>query len=160
MTTIAISDGVVAVDTQLTGGNYTLRAQKAIRLVDGSVAVACGLWRNAWAGLQYVAGGERGDAPDIEGSTVIVVRPDGSIHVADDAFPLYPIMDRSYCAGCGQDLARKALADGKTPVQAVAEACELDALSSAPIMVMRAHVVEYEPPEFHEVKRGRAPKRR
>lgn len=161
MTTAAISEGVVAVDTQLTGGNYALRAQKMVRLLDGGVAVGCGLWRSAWAGLQWLAGGEKGEPPEIEGATIAIVRPDGSIWVAEESFPAYPIMDREYALGCGQDLARKALADGKSPVLAVAEACELDALSSAPIMSMRVQAVEFEPPTFHEVKRsGRKPAKR
>jgi hypothetical protein len=132
-----------------------VRAQKMVRLIDGGVAVACGLWRNAWAGLMYVAGGERGEPPEMEGATVVIVRPDGSIHVADESFPAYPLSDRSFAAGCGADLARSALARGLSPVEAVAEACELDAMSSAPIMSMSVVTVEFPPPTFHEVKRGR-----
>lgn len=155
MTTAAIADGVVAADTQLTGGNYAVRIAKMVRLPDGGVAVGCGLWRAAWPGLQWLAGGERGEPPDIEGATIAVVRPDGSIWLGEESLPPYPIMERSYALGCGQDLARKAMADGKDPVQAVAEACDLDAQSSAPIMCMKVQPVEFDPPTFHEVKRGR-----
>lgn len=140
-------------DTQITGGNYALRAQKMVRLVDGGVAVGCGVWRTAWAGLQWLAAGEKGEPPEIDGATIAIVRPDGSIWIAEENWPPYPIMDREYALGCGQDLARKAMADGKSPVQAVAEACELDAMSSAPIMSMKVQAVEFDPPTFHEVVR-------
>ncbi|KGQ19906.1 hypothetical protein LF41_2413 [Lysobacter dokdonensis DS-58] len=159
MTTAAIADGVVAADTQLTGGNYAVRVAKMVRLPDGGVAVGCGLWRNAWAGLQWLAGGEKGDPPDLDGAQIAVVRPDGAILLADESFPLYPIMESSYALGCGADLARKAMADGKDPVQAVAEACELDAVSSGPIMRMKAQAIEFDAPTLHEVKRGRRPAR-
>jgi hypothetical protein len=155
LTTVAIADGVVAADTQLTGGNYAVRVAKMVRLPDGSVAVGCGVWSNAWAGLQWLAGGEKGEPPDLEGAGIAVVRPDGTILHADGSWPLYPLMESSFAMGCGQDLARQALADGLDPVAAVAKACQQDAHSSGPIMSMRAHYVEYEPPTFHEVKRGR-----
>ena len=156
MTTAAIADGVVAADTQLTGGNYAVRVAKMVRLPDGGIAVGCGLWTSAWAGLQWLASGEKGDAPDLDGATIAIVRPCGTIYVAEATFPAYPLMERSFAIGCGQDLARKALADGKDPIQAVAEACELDAQSSAPIMSMTVVSVEFPPPTFHEVKRGRS----
>ena len=155
MTTAAIADGVVAVDTQLTGGNYTVRCQKLVRLPDGGVAVGVGTWRAAYPGLQWLAGGENGDAPEIEGATIAIVRPDGSIWIAEETFPAYPIIDRTYALGCGQDLARKAMADGADPVQAVAEACELDANSSAPILSMTVEPVEFSPVSMHTVKRRR-----
>jgi hypothetical protein len=153
VTTAAIADGVVAVDSQLSGGNYAVRCQKLVRLPDGGVAVGVGTWRAAYSGLQWLAGGEKGDVPEIDGATIAIVRPDGSIWIAEEAFPAYPIMDRTYALGCGADLARKAMADGADPVQAVAEACELDALSSAPILSMTAEQVEFPPVQLHTVKR-------
>jgi hypothetical protein len=137
MTTIAVLDGLVAVDSQTTGGNYACRMQKLCRLPDGGVAVMAGAVSQGYAALKWLSDGERGDGPDIEGAVVVIVRPDASIWVADGCWPAFPILDRAYASGCGQDLARKALADGKDPIQAVAEACELDALSSGPIFAMR-----------------------
>lgn len=156
MTTFAISDGEVAVDTQLTGGNYAVRVQKLVRLPDGGVAVACGLWRAAWPGLKWLADGEKGEAPDIEGATIAIVRPDHCIWIADETFPAYPIMDRQFAGGCGQDLARMMLAQGRTPVEAVADACQLDAQSSDPIMSMSVEgAAEYAPAAVHKVKAKR-----
>lgn len=138
MTTIAISDGVVACDTQLTGGNYAVRVQKLVRLKDGGVAAGCGNWREAHKGLQWLAAGEQGEAPEIEGASIAILRPDGSIEFAEGGFPAYPVLDRTFTLGCGQDLARMALSEGCTAVEAVAKACELDAMSSGPIMSMEA----------------------
>ena len=155
MTTAAIADGVVAVDSQATGGNYSIRVQKLIRLPDGGVAVTCGVWKQGYAGLKWLAEGERGDPPEIDGATIAIVRPDKSIWIAEDSFPAYPTLERTYALGCGQDLARKALSDGADPVQAVAEACELDAMSSAPIFSMTVEPVEFSEATVHTVKRRR-----
>ena len=153
MTTIAISEGEVAVDSQLTGGNHAVRVQKLVRLPDGSVAAGCGLWRAAWAGLKWLQDGEKGEPPEIEGAEIAIVRPDGAIWIAEGTFPAYPILERSHALGCGADLARMALAQGSSPVEAVAQACELDALSSAPILSMKAEAVEFPGPVVHRVKR-------
>ena len=156
MTTAAISEGVVAVDSQLTGGNYAVRAAKLVRLPDGGVAVAAGAFRQGYAGLKWLAEGQRGDPPDIEGAVIAIVASDGTIYLADEGWPAFPLMERSYAIGCGADLARKAMADGKDPVRAVAEACELDANSSAPILSMSACPThEYPPPQVHVPKRKR-----
>lgn len=153
MTTAAIADGVVAVDSQCTGGNYAVRMQKLTRLPDGGVAVAAGVASAGWAGLKWLADGEKGEPPEIEDTTIVVVRPDHSIWVADGRWPAFPIMDTIYAIGCGQDLARKAMADGADPVQAVAEACELDVMSSAPILSLTVEAVEFSPIAVHTVKR-------
>jgi hypothetical protein len=163
MTTAAILDGVVAVDSQLTGGNYAVRCAKLVRLPDGGVAVGCGDWATAWAGLCWLVNGERGEPPLLDEAEIAIVRPDGSIWLALEQFPAFPIMDRSYALGCGRDLARKALADGKDPVQAVAEACDLDANSSVPILSMEVcQPHEYPGPTMHvvEAPRGKASRKR
>ena len=157
MTTIAISEGVVAVDSQLTGGNHAVRAQKLMRLPDGGVAVGAGLWRNAYAGLMWLVNGERGEPPDLDGATIVIVRPDKSIWIAEESFPAYPILDTDYAAGCGADMARLLMAQGKSPVQAVAEACELDAMSSAPIFSMAVLSPQEAGPTVHMVEQ--APRR-
>lgn len=157
MTTIAVADGVVAADTQLTGGNYAVRVEKVVRLQDGGVAAACGLWHKAYPAMRWLAEGERGDGPDFEGATIVIVRPDHTIWVAEESFPAYPILNRTYALGSGQDLARQLLSQGKSPVDAVAEACELDAFSSDPIMSMTVQdVAEFAPASVHKVKRSRA----
>ena len=153
MTTAAISDGVVAVDSQCTGGGYAVRMQKLVRLPDGGVAVCAGGASAGWAGLKWLMDGERGDPPEIEETSIVIVRPDHSIWVAEQRWPAFPIMERTYAIGCGSDLARKAMADGKSPVQAVAEACELDVMSSGPILSLTVEAVEFSPVTVHKIKR-------
>lgn len=155
MTTIAVMNGVVAADTQATGGNYTVRMQKLARLPDGGVAVIAGSAADGYAGLRWLQDGERGDGPDIDGATIVIVRPDKSIWIADGQWPAFPILDTTYASGCGQDLARLLMAQGKTPVEAVAEACEHDAASSGPIFSMTVYPPRGEGLEMFDVKPAR-----
>jgi hypothetical protein len=164
MTTIAVdTDGTVAADTQLTGGNYVLRVQKVVRLPDGGVAAAAGLWTACYVGLKWLADGAAGEPPDIDGAQIVVVKPDRSIWLAENTFPAYPILDRALALGCGQDLARQALADGMNAIEAVAKACELDAKSSDPVQWLQVEPThEYTPVEtlVKEAPRGRRRARR
>lgn len=132
-----------------------LRMQKLVRLPDGGIAVTAGEAPAGYAGMKWLADGERGDPPDIEDATVVIVRPNKSIWIADGRWPAFPILDTTFAMGCGQDLARKAMADGADPIQAVAEACELDALSSAPILSLTVEPVEFSEVAVHTVKRKR-----
>lgn len=153
MTTIAVLNGVVAADTQGSDHNMTVRIQKVWRLPDGGVGAGCGSWASAYAGLKWLMEGEKGEPPDIEGATVIVVRPDSSIWLAESRFPLFPLMDRYYADGCGRDMARLLLSQGKEPVQVVAEVCELDLLSSAPILSMTViPTPEHVGPDYYETQ--------
>lgn len=152
MTTIAIKDGLVAVDTQATGGGQVIRVPKMVRLPDGGVAAGCGVFRKVWAGLRWLSEGQQGEAPDIDDAEIVIVAPDGSIHIAEGMFPPYPIMDTSYATGCGADIARVAMAEGDTPVQAVAKSCAHDHMTSAPIMSMQAIVVVFPEAEMHKVR--------
>lgn len=155
MTTAAIAHGVVAVDSQCTDGGHAFRMQKLVRLTDGGVAVCAGGAAAGWAGLKWLADGERGDPPDIEGATVVIVRPDHSIWLADERWPAFPLMDKTYAIGCGADFARKAMADGADPIQAVSEACDLDLMSSGPILSLTVEPVEFSDVAVHTVKRKR-----
>lgn len=160
MTTIAISGGTVAVDSQSTGGNYACRMQKLARCPDGGVAVFAGAVSEGYAGLKWLADGERGEGPDIEGAILIIVRPDASIWIADGQWPAFPILDDSYASGCGQDLARLLMGQGKTPVEAVAEACEHDAFSSGPIFSMTVYPPRGDGLEVYEITKAAGRKRK
>lgn len=138
MTAIAIKEGLVVADTQLTGGNYALRVQKVVRLPCGAVATACGMWARAYAGLKWLEGGQEGPAPDIDGATIAIVSADGTIQLAESMWPPYPILDTEIALGCSADLIRARMAEGDDPFQAVAKACEQDVMSSAPLVSMRA----------------------
>jgi len=141
MTCIAIKDGVGAADTQATAGSTIYRVQKMQRLPDGGFAAGAGMMREVYHALQWLAGGEEGDAPKIDESTLVIVRPDKSIWLAEGGWPAFPIMDRSIAIGCGADLARQAMDDGLSPAEAVEKACKLDHFSSAPVYTMSVQVV-------------------
>ena len=152
MTAIAIKDGLVVADTQLSGGNYALRVQKLVRLPDGSVACGAGCWAKAYAGLKWLEQGMEGSPPDIDGATLAIVSADGSIQIAEGMWPPYPILDTEMALGCSQDLIRARLAEGDDPFQAVAKACGQDLLSSAPLVSMRAQSIkDFDGATVHEV---------
>jgi len=138
MTTVAVDEtGLVAADTQLTAGNYALHVSKLFRMTDGSVITGCGAWSLIYARIQWHLDGEGGDPPDIRGGDIVIVKPDGTIWVGEGDCPVYPIMDRSIAIGCGRDLARSALARGKSALEAVQEAVGLDCYSGEPVQSMR-----------------------
>lgn len=152
ITAIAIKAGLVVCDTQLSWGNYALRVQKLVRLPCGAVACAEGLWAKAYAGLKWLESGQDGSPPDIDGATIAIVSADGSIQLAEDIWPPYPVMDTEMALGCAQDLIRARMAEGDDPFQAVAKACEQDLMSSAPLLSMRAlSIKDFDAPAVHEV---------
>lgn len=156
MTTIAISDGEVAADTQATSHNYSCHVQKVWRLPCGGVAAGCGDLSAAYAGIRWLMDGEKGDGPDIDGALIVIVRNDHTIWIAEERWPAFPILDRTYAAGCGRDLARQLMAQGKSPVQAVAEACQLDAMSSGPVLAMTVRSPMDTEPQTFAVDAARA----
>jgi hypothetical protein len=159
MTVIAFADGVMASDSQLTGGTLVSRAQKIWRLPDGGVIGGAGTFSQVYAGAQWVASGERGEVPDISGAVLLIARPDGSLSVADGGFPAYPLLDGYAAVGCGSDAAVGALRAGASPVEAVASVIGQNASCGWPVQSME--VVSFELPDitFHEEPK-RAPRKR
>lgn len=149
MTVIAYKDGVMAADTMLSAHNQQSRAQKIVRLPDGGVAGGCGLWRNAYAGLKWLADGGDVDAatglPKVEDATILIARPDGSLWLIEDGFPAFPIMDKVASVGCGSDAALMAMTLGLSPVQAVAKVTRQDLLCGDPVQSMEVVVREEMP---------------
>lgn len=137
MTVIAFKDGVMAADTMLSAHNQQYRAQKIVRLPDGGVAGGCGTWRNAYAALKYLAEGGDIDAkdglPKIDEACILIARPDGSLWVLEDAFPAFPIRDKSAAVGCGSDAAIMAMSLGLSAVEAVAKVTRQDVLCGDPV---------------------------
>lgn len=146
MTVIAYKAGVMAADTMLSAYNSQHRAQKIVRLPDGGVAGGCGQWNRAWAGLKYLADGGDMDArpnprlpegpPDIDGATLLVAKPDGSLWLIEDEFPAFPIRDVVASVGCGSDAALMAMNLGHSAVQAVAAVARQDLLCGDPVQSM------------------------
>jgi hypothetical protein len=152
MTTYAIKDGMAAADSQATQGGYVTRAQKVWRLPDGGVTTGAGDASALFAGWRWLQNGEQGEPPEIEGAEIAIIRPDGSISVAQGRWPAVPMLDREYASGNGQDFARAALAEGKTAVEAVLAACAHDHYSSGPIMAMTVYPPRGDGLEIYEVR--------
>lgn len=146
MTIIAFKDGVMAADTMLSSHNSQNRAQKIVRLPDGGVAGGCGQWNRAYAGLKYLADGGDMDArgnprtpegpPNIEGATLMVAKPDGSLWLVEDEFPAYPLRDAIAAVGCGSDAALMAMELGLTAVEAATRVTRQDVLCGEPVQSM------------------------
>lgn len=164
MTTIAYRDGVMAADTQATDFNTTYQVQKVWRLPDGGVAGLCGDASRGYAGVKWLMDGEDGEPPSIKGAYIVIARPDGSLWLAEEHFPAFPIMDRTVAHGCGRDFARAALAEGKSAVDAVFAAIKHDVMTGAPVMSMCVVPRDFPEVEFHYAPEHpepkRAPKRR
>jgi hypothetical protein len=156
MTIIAFKDGVMAADTMLSAHNSQTRAQKIMRLPDGGVAGACGQWNRAYSALRYLAdGGSLDDRPsqrtqegppNIDGATLLVAKPDGSLWLLEDEFPAFPIRDAVAAVGCGSDAALMAMTLGLSAVEAVAKVTKQDVLCGDPVQSMEVQ----QPHEYPE----------
>lgn len=137
MTTAAAFRGVMAADTQLTGNGVVFRVQKLFRLPDGGVASGAGDWGKCYAALKWLSDGEKGECPTFEDSSLLILRPDGSIWIADDLWPAYPLLDEFAAIGSGQQAAQAAMRAGKSAEQAVRVAIGVDNATSDPVQTMR-----------------------
>ncbi len=136
MTTVAVKWPDFAADTQLSGSGIN-RVTKLYRLPDGGVASGAGDWCNVYRALKWLVDGEHGDCPDFEGSSLLIGRPDGTIWIADDHWPAFPLLNTIAAIGSGGKAAAALMASGKTPKQAVELTCAHDTGTSAPVEVMR-----------------------
>ena len=139
MTTIAASVErlVMVADTQLTCGDSVIyRTSKLVRLPCGGVAGGSGVWNRAYAAMQYLAEGSRGEPPDIDGAALLILK-DRRLWVAENGWPAFPLLDEFAAIGCGSQAAMVLMGAGKTPAQAVGIVCGFDAATSEPLEVMR-----------------------
>lgn len=165
MTIIAFKDGVMAADTMLSAFNSQNRAQKIVRIASGSmaggVAGGCGLWSRAYAGLKYLEeGGDpdaKSDLPNIKEASILIAKPDGSLWLAEDEFPAYPLMDKAAAIGCGSDAALMAMTLGLSAIDAVARVTKQDVLCGDPVQSMEVEDThEYTGPVTHKRKARKA----
>jgi hypothetical protein len=136
MTTIAAKDGCMAADTQLTG-EYRLRAQKIVQLTDGTLVGGAGAWHRCWAGMLWMLGGEQGDPPKLKDACLLIMRPDGSLHLAEEEFPSFPLLDREAAIGSGAAAAVMAMRAGASAGDAVKATCRIDCGTSEPVQMLR-----------------------
>ncbi|QLQ28504.1 MAG: hypothetical protein HZT39_09760 [Pseudoxanthomonas sp.] len=126
----------MAADTQITG-DFIVRAQKIVRLPDGGVAGATGIWSRCYAGLRWLADGEQGEPPKIKGATLLIAKADGSLWLAEHEFPAYPLLDKYTAVGAGAMAAMAAMNGGASAGDAVKAAVRLDAYTSDPIQMLK-----------------------
>lgn len=134
MTIIAAKGKEMAGETQLTG-DYTLRVSKIFRLPDGGMAGGAGTWARCYTYIQWLIT-QQGDAPSLEDSSVLIVRPDGTHWLAEDG-GTFPLLDSISAIGCGSQAAVLAMRQGMTPAKAIETVCKADAYSSEPVQTMK-----------------------
>lgn len=153
MTTIAVKDGVMAGDTQITG-DYAMHAPKIFRLPDGGVAGGAGDWSRAYAGIKWLVDGEKGEPPNITDADILILRPDGSLWKANEEFPAYPLADKVAAIGCGSLAAMTAMRGGSSAVDAVMAVSVCDVYTNDPVMSMSAEApAEFAAPTTHKRKK-------
>lgn len=140
MTTVAAKGGEMAADTQCTG-DYILRLQKVFRLPDGGVVGIAGNPARGYAGAMWMVAGEQGEPPKMKGASLLILRPDGSIWVADDEFPAFPLLDKEAAIGSGAAAAMVAMRAGASAGDAVKQVAKLDAYTSDPVQMLKIEPV-------------------
>lgn len=118
------------------------RVTKLFRLSDGGVLSAAGAWGKAYAAVQWFLGGQEGDCPDFEGASLIWMRPDGVIWIADEEMPGYPLLSKFAAIGSGAQGAMTAMYAGKSAKEAVEAVTSADRNTSGPVQVMAVKLAE------------------
>lgn len=138
MTTIAARGRTMAADTAITGGagDYIMRGPKLVQLRDGGVAGGAGEVAKSWAGLDWMAKGEKGDPPDIDGASILILRPNGSLWMANGQFPAFPVNDKCAAIGCGSLAAMVAMDAGDTAAEAVRRVAKFDPSTAEPVQTL------------------------
>lgn len=136
MTTIAVRDGVMAADTQISCSTIH-RAQKVFELPGGGCVGGSGEWTQVYRAISWLMGGRVGDAPEFEGCELLILRPDSSVWIADAFFPEYPILDGVAAVGCGAPAAMALMHAGFSAKDAVRATCRTDPGSSEPVQVYK-----------------------
>ena len=154
----------MAADTMLSAFNSQNRAQKIVRIASGDmaggVAGGCGLWSRAYAGLRYLEDGGDPDAkdglPNIKEASILIAKPDGSLWLAEDEFPAYPLLDKVAASGCGSDAALMAMTLGLSAIEAVAKVTKQDVLCGDPVQSMEVQETHEYPGAVTHGKRSRS----
>ncbi len=136
MTTVAVRDGVMAADTQLSAGTIH-RVQKVFELPGGGCVGGCGEWSKAYAAISWLLGGRQGDAPEFENAELVILKPDGTVWIACERFPEFPILDNVAAIGCGSAAAMALMHHGLSAKDAVRATCKTDPGSSEPVQVYK-----------------------
>ena len=139
MTTIAVRDGEVVADTQLTAGNGSrARVRKLIKLDDGSVFAGAGELHAILALREWAIAGFAGKRPaKTKDAECIHCLADGSIRYMGGSGSPYELIDEYLAIGSGASFAEGAMAHGATALQALQAAAKHDTGTSGPFQRMR-----------------------
>lgn len=133
MTTIAWRDGVLASDSQATGGNVKSRCAKLFQLGDGRIVGIAGDYAR---GCAFVEALKRGEPikTNMKGVCALVLAGDGTVTEYDDSPHPMPVIDSFYAIGSGRMAAMAAMTCGKSALEAVHVAAEIDCYTSGPFV--------------------------
>jgi ATP-dependent protease HslVU (ClpYQ) peptidase subunit len=137
MTTVAYRSGVLAADTQSAGEDGTKYRMRKIHMTTHS-GVLYGCAGDTSAILRIRRWMERNTTsrprlPKDTDADVLMVKPDGTLWMLNDAFDWEPVDAKFHAIGSGASFALGAMARGATAVQAVKIAARFDINTSAPI---------------------------
>lgn len=137
MTTIAFDGKTVAADS-LCVGECRHRVQKLVR-IDGKIIGCSGGWSDANRFIRWVKEGcPAEDTPELsEEFNALVVHPDGSYIVFENALEPMTFDDPFFAIGSGQAAAMGAMRAGANAKRAVEIACDVDPYSLGPVKTMR-----------------------
>lgn len=126
MTTIAVRDGVMACDSQITGGFVATKATKVI-VGDGVIVGYAGDWIACHCFARYLAGledekTERDSEDDME---FLILRGSG-IYMADHRLREVKLRETFWAIGSGEQAAMVAMHMGATAKEAVEMAKRVD----------------------------------
>jgi len=133
MSVVVLREGVLASDSLAYGGDYQTSPgtkQKLFRLADGSrVGITSGKVGQSERFMAYLRGEVEASAlSDVAWDVrAIVVKPDGSVYLADDSLHMSgPIRCDFYAIGSGAKYALGAIAAGASAPEAVEAAIRFD----------------------------------
>lgn len=135
MTTIAYDGQVLATDSLLTGNGlvFSRSTVKALRLDDGSILACAGDAATLYMLADWVAGiGDHDEKLRSGGFTAIMVTEDGALEIDCNLCP-FPVTAPWAC-GSGEAIAMTAMHIGKSAVEAVYVASELDTCTGGAVV--------------------------
>lgn len=132
MTVIAWDGRVLAADKRTNFGGMHGTTTKVHRMPDGSRVGCAGNTAQIYEMLEWLKNGADADKlPAVQRDpkecvSMLVIRPDGSVlQYENTAYPIL-IEDKLWAIGSGRDFALAAMHCGKSAVEAVQLACQLD----------------------------------
>ena len=131
MTTVAIRDGVLAVDSLATqaGWKVSLNVPKLFKTRSGEVGAKIGSVASADNFLLWMTRGRRGRPPDLKEATVVLLSKSGktvTVFEGDGSFQIDLIKEPFVAFGSGMAAALGAMHAGANARRAVEIACMLD----------------------------------